>query len=215
MRERCHATVIYMLVYLFICLLHPPFVRPTRLPQVRAVIVDEVDNMLQDPFQGELQTILDATPIGRLRGARPASPSSSWSSFTTSPFEGDADESEEGYDIDEEEIEEEEGGEEEYEEEGVEARGQEDFVTGNGDGDVDSSDDVVGKGVGTGTGSNKGFLCLASATGNAESVKSFIAQYMRPDHVKVAVEAGTALPSSITHALISTPRMRALEMLKR
>jgi len=34
-----------------------------KLSMVNAVVVDEVDNMLEEPFLGELQTIIEATPV--------------------------------------------------------------------------------------------------------------------------------------------------------
>lgn len=60
----------------------------------------------------------------------------------------------------------------------------------------------------------KQFICFASATGTSPSVSAFATRFCR-DWKKVAVEAASPLPRTITHGLISTPRMRALEQLRK
>ncbi len=60
------------------------------------------------------------------------------------------------------------------------------------------------------------YVCLASATStNNEDVKKFATKYLRLGWKIIAMDNTRLLPPSITHGLISTPRIRALEMLRK
>eukprot|EP01042_Synura_sphagnicola_P001755 gene1755-2058_t len=63
-------------------------------------------------------------------------------------------------------------------------------------------------------------VCLASATSDAPAVTAFAEQYCTRDadpsgYVRVEVPSAAKLPASITHALVSVPRVKALGTLKR
>lgn len=110
-----------------------------RLGNVRCVIVDEIDNMLDEPFVDELQTILEATPVFKQKS------------------------------------------------------------------NENKMNDL------------KASICFASATGNDPIVNRFLERLPIPvsSWQHISVDTGSMLPSTITHGLISTPRIRALEFLKR
>ena len=95
-----------------------------RLGNVKSVIIDEVDNMLNEPYIGEIETILQATPLFKRRM-------------------GDV----------------------------------------SGDTEVtESDDDDVGDAQETSkSDSSKGFICLASATGNNPDVAAFADKYLSAD----------------------------------
>lgn len=131
-----------------------------RLGMVRAVIIDEVDNMLQEPYIGEIQTLLDAAPLMK------KSASSSIGSNR--------------------------------DEIGMEN-------------DKDFDDGEVNK-----LGAYKRLFCLASATSGSFSEHQFFSRFgTSAGFEKIAVSSASQLPQTITHGLISTNRMRALEQLKR
>lgn len=153
--------------------------RKLRLGMVRAVVIDEVDSMLREPFVGELQTILEATPLFAQRSSSAAAPSP----VATRSFSDD-------------------GGVESFMDEGDDADEEEE------DEDEDSDATVPAH-------LNKRLVCLASATSSDPNVKAFAERYCSPDWARVAVPSASMLPPGITHGLISTPRMRALETLKR
>ena len=145
-----------------------------RLGMVRAVIIDEIDNMLHEPYIGEIQTLLEGTPLFRRSGG---------AATGTSIFSRSDEDSGEIVDETEDEEEEEEEGEE---------------------------------GVLSGGRLNSRMVCLASATGNSEDVQLFAEKYSSPDgYTRVAVESSSMLPPTITHGLISCPRIKALELLKK
>ncbi|KAJ1383139.1 P-loop containing nucleoside triphosphate hydrolase protein, partial [Ochromonadaceae sp. CCMP2298] len=96
-----------------------------KLGNVRAVVVDEVDNMMHEPYVGEIETVLQGTPLRKM-------------------------------------------------------------------------------------------LVLASATSSDPAVAAFADRYTgQAGWRQVAVQGAAALPRTITHGLISVPRMRALEMLRK
>jgi superfamily II DNA/RNA helicase len=179
-----------------------------RLGNVRAVIIDEVDNMMQDSYRGDVEVLLEATAVGKSRarardGGNQGTSSSSSSSSSTASSAG------QGYELEAAEaealkvvpgIEEEE---DEDEEEGAGTGG----ATQAGEKQKATEDDNASfKG--------KQFICLASATGTSPSVSAFASRFCR-EWKKLAVEASSPLPRTITHGLISTPRMRALEQLRK
>jgi superfamily II DNA/RNA helicase len=112
-----------------------------RLGGVRTVVVDEVDNMLQEPYLGDLEAVIQATPLySQHREPR-----------------------------------------------------------------KEHGDD------GTGT-----RLWMASATSNSSAVSSFADKYAGTRGWRtLSVEGDSAVPSCITHGVISSPKDRALGMLKR
>ena len=167
--------------------------RKLRLGMVRAVIVDEVDSMLREPFVGELQTIFEATPLFSRRSPelgdgirQPAFPSRMLTTSSDSDVESILDEDE----------------------------GEEESFDDDEDVDEEPDTDTEGEDDDDST-LNKRLVCLASATSTDPNVKLFAERYCSPNWARVAVPSASMLPSGITHGLISTPRMRALEMLKR
>lgn len=143
--------------------------RKLRLGMVRAVVVDEVDNMLEDVYSGEVAALLESTPLFKRAAVRNSSARA---------------EEREGEDDGEEEVNDEQEQEQDH-------------------------------------GHNRRMVCLVSATANLELVQGFADRFCRDSVtgestlVPVQVERASQLPRSITHGLISTPRMRALESLKR
>jgi superfamily II DNA/RNA helicase len=177
-----------------------------RLGMVRAVIVDEIDNLLNEPFVGEIQTIIEATPLfNRISSRRPTEQSGTF---------GNLEEDDLDY----------------FEDEDDDSNYEDDFVVDTLDEegldemlDIDDVSEQVERIDGAGTSpaptTAKGYLsrlvCLASATGNEPGVKAFADQFLAPGWQTVAVESASMLPSTITHGLISAPRIKALELLKK
>lgn len=134
-----------------------------RLGMVRAVVIDEVDNMLEDTYEGEMLALLEATPLFN----RP--------SMSTTAHESSADSNKEGL------------------------KKQKEAARDK----------------------NRRMVCLASATANAEATRAFASRFCVDPTTRestlhpVRANMASQLPVSITHGLISTPRMRALESLKR
>lgn len=136
-----------------------------KLGNVRAVIVDEVDNLLQDSYRGDVEVLLEATGVGRARARGGGGGGEQGDSSTET---------------------------------------EEDDVSENA-----SRAENAGKSVKTNQ-----FICLASATGSSPAVSSFADRFCN-DWKKVSIDAASPLPRTITHGLISTPRMRALEQLRK
>ena len=163
--------------------------RKLRLGMVRAIVIDEVDSMLREPFVGELQTIFEATPLfSRRQSTDGSSTPSQYARNSDSQF-GDDSDMESMMDTDEDIMEDEETEADDEEEEETDDEGSAHL--------------------------NKRLICLASATTSDPNVKSFAERYCSPNWTRVAVASASMLPPGITHGLISTPRMRALDMLKR
>lgn len=195
-----------------------------RLGNVRAVVVDEIDNMLQEPYIGELQTILEATALFN----RVTTVAGSTSTPTTTTSDNDDDD--DLIDIIDDYAEEEEGEEERIKRGGGRGEEEEDkFISSGSSSITGSSTSITGSSSSsiehktsiTATTStephiyNKRLVCLASATGNDPKVALFADKYCPSGWKRISVPSATALPTTITHGLISSPRMRALEMLKR
>lgn len=140
-----------------------------RLGMVKAIIVDEVDNMLQEPFLEEIQTIIESAPLFS------KSLSEAVVSDTMAASENDGEELMDELDIDE---------------------------------IKNSIDERVGE-------YNNKLICLASATGDDPRVKEFADRYCTSGWRRINVQSEAMLPRGITHGLISTPRIKALEMLKK
>jgi superfamily II DNA/RNA helicase len=134
-----------------------------RLGMVRALVVDEVDHLLQEPFVDELQTLMQATPL--FAGPRAVH-------------------------TNEEDVE----GEEEKA------------------GDVEGEESEALRRT-----KRREMVCLASATGSDSSVTAFASRYLRPQWMRLAVQTGDGgqLPRTITHGLISSPRIKAMELLRK
>lgn len=169
--------------------------RKLRLGMVRAVVIDEIDNMLREPYIGEIQTILEATPL-------------SSSSLRRKERLEQSQESDVGM--------------KNYDQEGDDVI--EDLMTGaDSNTNIDSYNDDEEDEDDDGDGSDKSavndnflkrMFCLSSATGNEPEVRSFADNYCY-NWQKVSVNSATQLPVSITHGLISCPRVKALELLKK
>ena len=141
-----------------------------KLGQVRAVIIDEVDNLLKEAFIDSLQVLLEATPIFRRRRNAISSPPS----IKREPL----DEQDEG-----------------------------EFVDITQEDDDDNSIMMAEE--------SRNMVCLASATSNDPAVDAFADRYLGNTWKRVNVESSSILPSTITHGLISVPRIKALDMLKK
>jgi superfamily II DNA/RNA helicase len=111
---------------------------------VKAFIIDEADNLMEEPYVGEVETLFEATPLA----------SSHFKQF--------------------------------------------------------KNDDSDGAAL-----PQSRFICLASATSNAPSVTSFAQKYFRDGWQSVSSSDGAILPKTVTHALVSIPKGRALGMLKK
>lgn len=138
-----------------------------RLGQVRAVIIDEVDNLLKEAFIDSLQVLLEATPIFRRQRNALISPSVKSNTI-----------------VDEDEGE---------------------FV--------DFTDDIEDD-----PRQAEPFhrmVCFASATSIDPAVDAFADRYLGDGWKRVSVESSSMLPSTITHGIISAPRIKALEMLRK
>lgn len=149
--------------------------KKVKLGMVRAVIVDEADQMLCEPYVDELATLMDAIPLLRRSSAASAASQSSESTVVEESSDGDED-------------------------------------SGTEEKETDSSPSTPS----TTQKRTPTFLCLASATGASnEAVQRFTKKYLRPDWRSAVMDSHRQLPPGITHGLISIPRMRALEMLRR
>lgn len=139
-----------------------------RLGQVRAVIIDEVDNLLKEAFIDSLQVLLEATPIFRRQRNALISPSVKSNTI-----------------VDEDEGE---------------------FV--------DFTDDIEDD-PRQATEPFHRMVCFASATSIDPAVDAFANRYLGDGWKRVSVESSSMLPSTITHGIISAPRIKALEMLRK
>ena len=131
-----------------------------RLGRVKVVVVDEVDSMMQEPYIGEVETLLQTTP---LYSKAAAAERNSASNLTAMSMESSA----------------------------VAIPSEEPLQR---------------------------LLWLASATSHDPAVIAFADRFTarsRKGWSEISVTDGAALPSSITHGLISISRERSLEYLKR
>ena len=117
-----------------------------HLGNVRAVVIDEVDHLLQEPYLPEIEGLMRAIPM--LHPSREA-------------------------------------------EERMRARGYVPHPHFD----------------------NRRLVCFASATGNSSLVREFCQRHCKPDWQLLTVEAKSRLPSSITHCVVTVPRIRSLEWL--
>ena len=130
-----------------------------RLGRVKVVVVDEVDSMMQEPYIGEVETLLQATPLY----SKAAAERNIEAKLTTAPAESSA--------------------------------------------VVVPSEEPLQR-----------LLWLASATSHDPAVGAFADRFTARSGKgwsEISVTDGAALPSSITHGLISISRERSLEYLKR
>lgn len=169
-----------------------------RLSNVRTIVIDEVDHLLQDIFVDEVRTIVEATPL--MRSHRSAQSSSRGRNRV---------ETEEEY-VDRNQL-------------LAEIAADPEDVA---DRDIDAYDT-------SGSNSQQGLskrqntlMVLASATAQSdERVKTFLQQYIHADTVGMslknpgwqvaAIAQASLLPRRVTHGLISVPRVKALEMLRK
>jgi ATP-dependent RNA helicase DeaD len=135
-----------------------------KLGNVRAMILDEADNLLQDVFIDELRTLIEATPCIKRQ-----------QQFLSQSSSNNNDDMEE----DEEQA-------------------------------IDGNESSITK-------PNKFILCLASATAkNNLIVQEFADQYCgKYNWETVAVPLAGMLPAAVTHGLISAPRIKGLEILRK
>eukprot|EP01038_Epipyxis_sp_PR26KG_P004250 gene4250-6029_t len=157
-----------------------------RLGMVRSVVIDEVDNMLNEPYIGELQTILQATPLFNrlnipIQTSNPSLLPAKKNDLNNNNNLEDMISSDENFQT----------------------------IEDNNEINDEYNDDN------SGNESSQRMVCFASATGNDPSVTAFADQYCLPGWRRLAVSSTGMLPSTITHGLISSPRMRSLDMLKK
>ena len=154
---------------------------------VRAVVIDEVDSMLKEPFIGEILTIIEATAMFRkdsksdydvIKNNERNAESGSFGYQA-----GVVDDNDDRYndddgdeinidDTDDEDMEEEEEEEEEEVDEGE-----------------DEDEDEIPSHL------NKRLVCLASATVNDPAVKAFAEKYCSPGWARVVVPSASMLPA--------------------
>lgn len=183
-----------------------------RLGMVRALVIDEVDNMMQDPYVGEIETILQATPLFNKDSMSKASVYNN-DNYRSKENRKDMTIPESQFQFNAEKI----------------TDNDVESIINDVDISIEEDDDEVEEQVSettTTTNNNNSnniddskklkLICLASATSNDPAVVSFADRYCGDKQWnRVAVNAATMLPISITHGLISTTRMRALDMLRR
>ena len=160
-------------------------------------MVDEVDQLLgEEAYADELVTLLDAVPMLRGRSLQSStssssSPSSSSASSVAATASSDSlitnNENEDNHLV---------VGDQDREGEGEEIPSLVTPLTRH-----------------TSPGS---FVCFASATGaRSESVQKFAPKYLRSSWQPIVVDPTQQLPPGLTHGLISIPRIRAFEMLRK
>ena len=188
-----------------------------RLGMVRAVVVDEIDNLLKEPYVGELETILDATPLFK-RSTTSTSTTRDRSS-ESGRISGYSDNDNM---VDSDLVEEREklGGSNADLEDLIEGEGYEEQVnSGEEEDDAEAEAEVDTKGNSSPSLLRR-LVCFASATTNDPVVQKFADRYCGVAKnsigwIPVAVEQASKLPASITHCIVSIPRIRAIDMLKR
>jgi DEAD/DEAH box helicase len=136
--------------------------RKLKLGMVRALVIDEVDSMLKEPFIGELLTIIEATAMFKkdFTGDDVSSrkPKTQGSDGAFGYMGGDVDDNDERYNDDDGDID-------------IDSMGDDEEVDGDGD-----EEEVEEEGEGEGDEEvaphlNKRLVCLASATVNDPAVK--------------------------------------------
>jgi superfamily II DNA/RNA helicase len=186
-----------------------------KLGSVRSLIIDEVDNLLQDPFIGEVQMLIDSMPLlnrkkdaDAVDGALSSSsgmpktkpdlrepdsnPNSLLVDYDSSNNKNNMD------DDDENEL------EDDYEQDNEEEEEEEESS-----GSTIEAAEMVG-------GNYKKFICLSSATGNSQAVKSFASLRCGENNWSlVAAKTSAQLPSTITHGLVSCARIKSLDILRK
>jgi superfamily II DNA/RNA helicase len=191
-----------------------------HLGNVRTVVVDEVDGMLREPYAAEVEKLLQATMLrahagvggGGSGGGHNEHPQQlqrglhrriSIESPAARESEGESESEGEGR---------------LKNNEGAVAREREVEVE-VGDSSAASSSFSASSSLPAGeSGVGNTMLCLASATSNSDVVAAFADRYTSSQSpvpwANVAV-TGSSMPHSITHGLISAPKIRAMSMLKR
>ena len=130
-----------------------------RLNGLRALVVDEVDNMLQEPYIQDIETLLEVTPFQQR----------------------------------------------------MLFQAQRRNALAPSDATLDSKKVTPPTNI-----PQKLLMCLASATSKSEAVNAFADQYCGEGNWHaLSVSGDSAIPSSITHGLISSPKDRSLGLLKR
>ena len=195
-----------------------------RLGNVRAVVLDEVDNLLQEAYRGDVELLLEASGVGRSRLREGAEAKAKAAAAMAAKGLGVEPVRSELQGRIEQRL-----GVASDADAGAGAGADEDAVSGGRPGDKEKDkereqggeygeedeEDEDGEEPAAEQGRGAQFICLASATGNSPAVSAFADRYCPGGWDKVAIDAASALPRTITHALISSPRMRALEQLRK
>jgi len=155
-----------------------------KLGMVSCIIIDEVDNLLREPYSGEIQTIIEATNVFKK---------------VSDKFEN-IQESQPDVALDSDSID-----------------GPGSNINKSDENNVSVGENLIERTL------NKRLVCFASATGNDPNVISFIDNLYGSSSSresmkywsKVTTDSYHALPSSIAHGLISVPRIKALDTLRR
>ena len=175
--------------------------RKLRLGMVRAVIIDEVDSMLKEPFIGEILTLIEATAMFRKEGGsereREMSKKDlekkeemgsygymgeSESERESGSESGEVDDNDSRYD-DDSDINLDDTEDDEDEEDN-----DEDNEENEGEGEGEGEDEIPSH-------LNKRLVCLSSATVNDPSVRAFAEKYCSPGWVRVVVPSASMLPA--------------------
>ena len=178
-----------------------------KLGMVRAVIIDEADQMLTEPYMDELTTVLEAIPMFR-RGAGGVGGSSSSSQTTAivraAPTSVD--------DI----LDEEEDSDDTTENSTTSFTGHNSNPSTSPTSFSSDPLDITSNNTLETKRELTSYICLASATSTAnEAVIKIANRYLRLNWQSIVMDSTLQLPPSITHGLISIPRIRALEMLRK
>lgn len=169
-----------------------------RLGGVHTVVIDEVDQMLQEPYVGEVETLLQATPfvvrkpavkVDESRSTDESSSEASADAVTIA--DGAADHKQDRHLLCL-----------------VSATSHDPAVTAFADRYQTHRSARVSASPSARTG-------IASSDVSSDSDSSTSRSSQPTKSLKIAASGGAMLPRTITHGLISTPRMRSLEFLKR
>ena len=155
--------------------------RKLRLGMVRAVVIDEVDSMLKEPFIGEILTIIEATAMFKKDSKsdyeikKEIEKQAESGSFGYQS--GIVDDNDDRYNDDDDDDIDLDNADDDDEEEEVEEEEE-----------VDEENEIPSH-------LNKRLVCLASATVNDPAVRAFAEKYCSPGWARVVVPSASMLPA--------------------
>ena len=176
-----------------------------KLGMVRAVIIDEADQMLTEPYMDELTTVLEAIPMFRRGAGGVGGPSHTTTTATATTVRAAPTSVDDILDDEEEES-----------DDTTEKSTTSSTLHNSNPSTSPDSSDITSNNTLETKRELASYICLASATSTTnESVLKIANKYLRPNWQSIVMDSTLQLPPSITHGLISIPRIRALEMLRK